>query len=128
VALVIWATVFGCIFIRGDDFISRLLSVVRWILLYPWLQRVGRMSYTVYLIHWPLILVLLSLSLHWRPALSSHSMALLLFLIGLPVILCVSAILHKYIELPGMALGKRLSYPRKAFAEPAPIVPTPAEN
>lgn len=121
VALVIWAVAFGCIFVRGDDLISRLLSVVRGTLLHPWLQRLGRMSYCIYLIHWPLILVLLSLFLHGQPALASESMVLVLFFIGLPLILGASAILHEYIELPGMALGKRVARRREVLTKPGTL-------
>jgi peptidoglycan/LPS O-acetylase OafA/YrhL len=117
VSLSIWAAAFGCIFVRGDDLLSRLLSAVRWFLLYPFLQRLGRMSYTIYLIHWPILVLLLSAMLHLHPALSGSLAALFMFLIGLPLIFCASTLLHEYLELPGMALGKRLSY-RKADAQP----------
>jgi len=114
VPLVIWTAAIGSVFVRGDDLLSRCLAVVRWMLLLSLLQKLGRMSYCIYLIHWPIILFCLFVFLHLRPALSAESMLLLLFLIGVPVILFASAILHEYIELPAMALGKTLTHRPKA--------------
>ena len=120
VPLTIWALVLGCIFVRGNDLFSRALSVLRWFLLLPWMQKLGRMSYCIYLLHWPMILILLSLVLRWRPGLSANATALLLIFIGLPLTLLASLVLHEYLELPFMALGKKLTYPQKKSAREKP--------
>jgi peptidoglycan/LPS O-acetylase OafA/YrhL len=106
-ALTLWALGFGCIFIQGDDPLSRTLSALRAFLLYRWLQRLGHISYCVYLVHWPLLIAFLAALLYWRPEISStHALLLMLFL-GLPLILFVASILHTWIERPLMTLGKR---------------------
>jgi peptidoglycan/LPS O-acetylase OafA/YrhL len=109
VALILWALAFGSIFVRGNDFCSRGFSGLRSILLHSWLQRLGRMSYPIYLVHYPLIVAFLFLLLHWHPLVSANLAALLLLVIGLPLILMVALALHHYIELPLMAFGKRLA-------------------
>jgi peptidoglycan/LPS O-acetylase OafA/YrhL len=108
-ALSIWAMAFGSIFVRGNDFASTGFSLVRRLLLHPVLQQLGRMSYCIYLIHWPIIIFFVYLFLLWQPAISGLTLACILFVITPPLILCGSALLHQFIELPGMAFGKKLA-------------------
>jgi len=108
-ALTLWALGFGCIFIQGKDLFSRTLSALRAFLLHRWLQRLGRISYPVYLVHWPLIILFLAALFYCRPEISStHALLLMLFL-GVPLILFVATILHTFVERPFMTLGKRLN-------------------
>jgi peptidoglycan/LPS O-acetylase OafA/YrhL len=109
VALVAWALGFGCIFVRGNDPFSWTLLAVRRMLLHPWLQVLGRMSFPLYLVHYPLIIVLISALLYLRPTLTSQHAALCMLCLGLPLILMTAGILHRYIELPFMSVGKRLN-------------------
>ena len=108
-ALILWALGFGCIFIQGDDVFTRTLSALRGFLLHRWLQRLGHISYPVYLVHWPLIIVFLAALFYCRPDISStHALMFMLFL-GVPLILFVASILHTFVERPFMTLGKRLN-------------------
>lgn len=129
VPLIIWVCGFGSVFLSGDDLLSRGVAVVRRLLLASSLQRLGRMSYCIYLIHWPILLLCLSVFLHWKPTLSGSSMLVLLIVLGLPFIFFASAILHEYLEMPAMAFGKRLAYkPRKATSPKSPALTSPAET
>jgi len=116
-ALTLWAIAFGCIFVQGNDLFSKTLSILRASLLHRCLQRLGRISYPVYLVHWPLIIGCLAAFLYWRPGLSSLQALLLLLSLGLPLILIVASILHRCIERPMMNFGKRVNSQREPRAE-----------
>ncbi len=114
VALTAWALGFGCIMVRGRDPLSLALAAIRRILLHPALQHLGKLSYPVYLVHWPLILLLLAGLLHFAPGVSRHLALAILIGAGIPAILIAAEIIHRLIEKPGMNLGKKLE--RKAPA------------
>lgn len=108
-ALILWALAFGCIFVQGNDLFSQTLSMIRASLCHRWLQRLGQISYPVYLVHWPIILGLLAIVLHWNPHISSMNALLMLIFLGLPSIIISAIGLHVCIERPMMNLGKRLN-------------------
>lgn len=108
-AIVIWAVVFGCILASGPDRLTRILSVVRRFLLLSWLQKLGQVSYSLYLLHFPLIIVLLYGLMLVAPAISAPNALLAMLAIGLPVVLGLTVLLHRVVELPGMRLGRDLS-------------------
>jgi peptidoglycan/LPS O-acetylase OafA/YrhL len=108
VALAAWAVGFGCIFVQGSDLFSKMLCAIRKLLLCRGLQHLGKVSYPLYVVHWPIILLLLAALLRCRPEISSRDAALFLLACGLPLILIAAGLLHRWIEMPFMALGKRL--------------------
>ncbi len=108
VAVTIWALAFGCILVRRKSVFGLGLAVIRRTLLHPIPQWLGKVSFPLYLIHWPLILIFLSALLHWNPTITSHGAASLMLAFGLPLILVAAIGLHKCIERPFMELGKRL--------------------
>lgn len=109
VALMLWALAFGCVFVQGDDLFSRFLSTVRSALLGRWLQRLGQISYPLYLIHWPMVVGFMAAILRWNPNVSSMGALLLLLVAGLPLIILAAVALHVGIERPMMNLGRRLN-------------------
>jgi peptidoglycan/LPS O-acetylase OafA/YrhL len=108
VGLVLWALGFGCILVRGNDPFARILTLIRRTLLNPWLQGLGKISFPLYLIHWPLIIGFLWLLLRFFPAISRAQALALLIVPGLPLILAAARLLHNVVELPGMALVKKI--------------------
>ena len=107
VALTAWAAGFGCILARGGDPLSRVLGLLRSVLLHPVLQHLGRISFPVYLVHWPVIVVVLWTILWLKPDISSHAALAVLTVIAVPAVLLVAEILHRLVEKPAMDLGRR---------------------
>ena len=121
VPLIIWAFAFGGSMMRGLDggVVGPFFSVIRRMLLQPVLQWLGRASYCIYLAHWPIIVALLYVFLRARPALSAHEALLGLTVIGLPIILAVTAFLHVCLELPAMKIGRTWGRQRREPKEAA---------
>lgn len=98
-----WFVVGMCIFYMSDEYVFADLSVHT--SRFPAIVRLGELSYSIYLVHWP-ILTLTSyiVPLSWPLA---ARMALIAVL-GVPATLAASVLLYRMIELPAIALGKRL--------------------
>jgi peptidoglycan/LPS O-acetylase OafA/YrhL len=109
VALTLWALIFGGLFCRHEDEFSKIIQLLRRGLRHPLTQWLGKISYPVYLVHWPLIILMLAALLHGWPGIAARPAALLLLLFGLPVILTAAWLLHKTIEAPMMRVGKRFA-------------------
>jgi peptidoglycan/LPS O-acetylase OafA/YrhL len=107
-ALTIWFLTSGALVagVSGDR------SMLKWLsdaLRSNPLQNLGKLSYPLYLSHWPLISVFLYIITQAFPGIGSGSAAALMLIIGLPLIIAISHQLHKFIELPGIALGRQLT-------------------
>lgn len=69
----------------------------------------GTISFSVYLVHYPLLRIAKNLLLQNNPHISREQMALTLIITILPATLILAHLLYSYIELPGIALGKRFT-------------------
>ena len=106
-ALIIWALAFGCVFVEGRGVFAGALQSLRRLLLHPWLQHLGKISYPIYLLHWPVVVVFLFLILHWKPAATSAEAAVWMLGLSIPTILLLAEGLHRLVEIPMMRAGKR---------------------
>jgi peptidoglycan/LPS O-acetylase OafA/YrhL len=113
-ALSVWTLVLGCLVLnsangQNDVFWGRWLGGLRRLLLKPVLQGLGKISYPVYLIHWPVLIFLLMGILHFQPDITRMAALGTMLFVGLPVILFTSWLLHKWVEKPFMQFGKRFT-------------------
>jgi peptidoglycan/LPS O-acetylase OafA/YrhL len=116
---VIWALCFGCLFTAPGGLAGRALERLRRLLAHASLQWLGRISYPLYLVHWPLLVFSLAALLRAKPGLSYGEAALWLLLLGVPLMLGAAWLLHLWIEAPCMRLAKRLT--ASTARRPAPI-------
>jgi|SRR5580693_2750242 peptidoglycan/LPS O-acetylase OafA/YrhL len=73
---------------------------------WPWFVRLGEVSYSTYLIHYPVLAVVT----RFVPRDWSHiEKGVVTFAVSAPIIFILSVILYRYVERPGIELGKRLS-------------------
>jgi peptidoglycan/LPS O-acetylase OafA/YrhL len=112
VPVTIWVFAMALILANGD---SPVVSKIKSFLNRPSLLFLGKMSYSTYLIHYPILwlgkALVACVALHASPPL----VALSLFALTTPATLCVSVLLYHFVEKPGIDLGRRL------FKNPDPV-------
>lgn len=70
-------------------------------------QYLGRISYSIYLSHILVIALVQFVLLSAMPGLDQLTHCMLLLLLSLPLTLALSDVLYRYIEVPGIAYGRR---------------------
>jgi len=118
--LYVWAVVLALLCAKPADRFRDWLSRP---LVHPWAQHLGRVSYSVYLAHLPLLAVVQFGLLNLAPWLDRVAHFWLLFAGTLLVTLPVSTLLYAKLELPFMRLGRSLT----AGWAGRPVVPARAE-
>jgi peptidoglycan/LPS O-acetylase OafA/YrhL len=105
IAIVVWAVTIGAIFTQTLENSKGILFQVSQFLRLNLLQNLGKLSYPLYLIHWPLICIALFVLNALFPTIHSNTATIILLILGLPLIMTVSFVLHQVIEKPGIQLG-----------------------
>jgi peptidoglycan/LPS O-acetylase OafA/YrhL len=90
----------------------------------PWCRFAGRVSYSFYLLHFPIMCLIIS---QWRLTndFGPYGKALLLGAISVPPALFLSGLSYSWIEKPAIELGKRLLQGFRPGAMEVAIAPTP---
>jgi len=104
-AIVIWVASFLLIFIKENKIIDK----IKLILKSPLLFTIGDISYSTYLVHWPVIIFIQFIILKTYPEVSRIEMFILLFATVLPIVFLLSYILNKFIEKPFINLAKKIN-------------------
>jgi peptidoglycan/LPS O-acetylase OafA/YrhL len=106
IPLTIWVAAFSLIIGStksvGFSFIKNFLNR-------PSLRFLGAISYSTYLIHYPLLWVAKAIVLRLAPDISRIGMAVSLFVVVAPMTLVCSALLYHFVEKPGIQLGRWLT-------------------
>lgn len=108
-AISAWLICFSTSLGVWDAALPRVQSCFRAVLLAKPVQWLGRRSYSLYLIHWPLIIAALAFLTFVKPEISNQEALVGMLAVALPLILAATAALHRYIEAPTLRLGRRLS-------------------
>jgi peptidoglycan/LPS O-acetylase OafA/YrhL len=75
--------------------------------------RLGEVSYSTYLVHWPILACLnVLLPAEWSRLVRAE----VLFVVGAPLTLLCSLLLYRYVECPGIALSRHLSKPKNEIS------------
>ena len=112
--LAIWSFVFACLLATGLATPGPAARVTRRLLLWRPLRWLGLVSYSTYLVHWPILTLCTAL---FRRSLDMPSPMVSFWLhvaVSFPLIVAASWLLHRTVEAPAMELGRRLS--RRAVA------------
>lgn len=80
-------------------------------------QYLGRISYSLYLTHFLVLAVVQYVLLRYLPAVDRPIHVALLLCGALPLAVGISVLLYRYVELPGIRLGRALSRPPAIRAE-----------
>lgn len=122
VSLIIWTAAFTMALAEKHKLPTRLLAMFTNVAKLPLLQWLGKISYSVYMVHMLIAYFWFACLPHLFPGIGKRDF----LLCALPLItfstLIVSTLTHRFIELPGMRLGARVSKGRAVQArnpEPA---------
>ncbi len=107
--LVIWTIVFSSILSVKVNSRSLFAKCVSRLLTLPQIRWLGLISYNTYLIHWPLIIIFGSIFPRLFEVHRQEYLMIWLLAAVVPSTLICSILLHRYIEKPGIAYGRKLA-------------------
>ncbi len=107
--LAIWGFVFACLVATQFASAGPLARATQRVLLWRPLGFLGSISYSTYLVHWPLLTIFSAIFLRVLDAPSPPLLFGLHAVLTFPLIVIASWALHRWVEEPGMALGRRLA-------------------
>jgi peptidoglycan/LPS O-acetylase OafA/YrhL len=111
--LALWAFVLALLVETHAPNPSRFARRAAKIFLNPLAQFLGRVSYSTYLLHYFAIYAVMALCVASGLALNKYVSLAAMTLIATPLTIAASALSYRFIEKPGMELGKRWSAPKK---------------
>ena len=104
--VLLWLVFMGLLLEQPSSFSTRLVGPL---LTNPVVQYVGRISYSLYLSHFLVIMVAQYALLTWAPGLS-RAVHFWVLLAGTTVMtIALSTVLHRYLEIPGLLVGRALA-------------------
>jgi peptidoglycan/LPS O-acetylase OafA/YrhL len=106
IPIVLWIAVLGLLLEHPSSFSSRLVSPL---LTNPFMLYLGRISYSLYLSHMLVMIVIQYALLTWAPHLSRMVHFVLLLTCTTAATISVSALLHRCLEAPGIRVGRSLA-------------------
>jgi peptidoglycan/LPS O-acetylase OafA/YrhL len=106
IPLAIWTAAFALI-LGGEG--ARGISPLKAVATLPWIQRLGEISYSTYLIHFCCIWIVKATILQIAPQISVAEMLLGMLTFAVPLTFISSEFLFRFIEKPGIQMGKRLT-------------------
>ncbi len=107
--VLIWLVVMDALLAQRTGRQTTVTRAVNRLLAQPALQRLGEISYSVYLVHIPILYGVFRALTKWDEHLFGWKFLALALPATLALTLLVSALTYRIIEKPGMALGRRLA-------------------
>lgn len=117
IPVVLWIAFLGLLLEHPSSFSSRLVSPL---LTNPFVLYLGRISYSLYLSHILVIIVLQYALLTWAPHLSRMVHFVVLLACTTAATISVSTLLYRFLEAPGISAGRSLAprlAPRQAIGQ-----------
>jgi peptidoglycan/LPS O-acetylase OafA/YrhL len=107
-AVWIWVLVFGSVLVARGASESSLARITCGLLNTPLLQSMGRVSYSIYLLHMPVIYFSIMLLLRWKTAWSQYSFLASLAMLVAPLLAVGASLMYRFVEKPAMDFGRQL--------------------
>jgi peptidoglycan/LPS O-acetylase OafA/YrhL len=126
--VLVWVLVFDAVLARHAGLETPLTSRVNRLLEWPVLQWLGRISYSVYLVHITIMYGVFRAITHFNDHLGGLKFLALALPATVMLTLIVAAVTYRWIEVPGIALGRTIGnwLERRPLRQQDPAYPHPA--
>ncbi|HEY9621764.1 MAG TPA: acyltransferase [Crinalium sp.] len=119
IPMTIWLITLSVVLARLVQINFLPFKAIETVLNHPLLQQLGRVSYSTYLAHIPIFLVLMWAFMQFNPDVQRGAMLMFLGLVGSVVVTAISFVLYYRVEKPCMQFGKQMS--KQMTAKTIPI-------